>query len=172
MTTKRRVFSAQVGGTPLGVFNFTVGAVPQPSDIPRTTNPNTSVTIYEHAIPHAMMDSNFIGINITNGDLGSYAYLVHVDFDVFQSTGSTKTYTLYVFRGSSANPGGVAYPNQSAGKVTVPTGQSGEWGASWIVSPPAPGLGTNNAIRVQLAADANHVVQFQGCRFRIERLES
>ena len=86
--------------------------------------------------------------------------------------GSTRTYTLYLFRGSSASPGGVAYPNQSAGKLAVPTGQSGEWGASWIVSPPAPGLGTNNAIRVQLAADTNHVVQFQGCKFRIERLES
>jgi hypothetical protein len=158
MTTRRRVFSAQVGGTPQGAFNLNVSAVPQPTDIPRTTNPN--------------MDPNFIGMNITNGDLGSYAYLVHVDFDVFQSTGSTRTYTLYLFRGSSANPGGVAFPNQSAGKVTVPTGQSGEWGASWIVSPPAPGLSTNNTIRVRLAADTNHVVQFQGCKFRIERLES
>jgi hypothetical protein len=172
MTIGRRVFSAAVGGTPQGAFNFNVTAVPIPADIPRTTNPNTTVTIYEHAIPHAVMDPNFIGINITKGDLGSYAYLVHVDFDVFQSTGSTKTYTLYLFRGSSASPGGVAYPNQSAGKVTVPTGQSGEWGASWIVAPPAPGLGTDNAIRVQLAADTNHAVQFQACTFRIERLES
>jgi hypothetical protein len=106
------------------------------------------------------MDPNFIGINITNGDLGSYAYLVHVDFDVFQY-GSTRTYTLYVFRGSSANPGGVAYPNQSAGKVTGTTGQSGEWGASWIVSPPAPGLGTNNAIRVN-----SQPMRIMSCSFK------
>jgi hypothetical protein len=170
MFAKRRLFSAKVGGTAAEVFNFNVGAVPIPADIPRLTNPNTSVTIYENAIPHAIIDPHFIGLNITSGNLGSYAYLVHVDFDVFQSTGSNKTYTLYLFRGSSGNPGGVAYPNQSAGKVTVATGQSGEWGASWIVSPPAPGLGTNNAIRVQLAADTNHAVQFQGCKFRIERL--
>jgi hypothetical protein len=170
--TARRVFSAKVGGTQPEAFNFNVGAVPIPSDIPRTTNPMTSVTLYENAIPHAIVDPNFIGISLTKGDLGNDAYLVHVDFDVFQTTGSNRTYTLYLFRGSSGGPAGVAVPNQSAGKVTVATGQTGEWGASWIVSAPAPGLSANNSLRVQLAADTNHVVQFQACRFRIERLGS
>lgn len=168
--TKRRLFSAKVGGTPPEVFNFNVTAVPVPTDIPRTTNPNTSVTTYENTIPHAIVDPNFIGINITKGDLGPYAYLIHVDFDVFQNTASNRTYTLYLFRGSSGGPGGVAIPNHSAGKVTVRANESGEWGASWIIPPPPTGLGTDKAIRVQLAADTNHSVQFQGCRFRIERL--
>ena len=168
MAAWREVFSAKVGGKAPEDFNFNVGA--GPTDIPRTTNPATTVTIYENAIPHAIIDPQFIGINVTKGDLGDSAYLVHVDFDVFQSTGGNRTYTLHVFRGSSGNPGGIALPNQSAGRLTVPTVQSGEWGASWIIAAPAPGLSTNNAIRVQLAADMNHAVQFQGCRFRIERL--
>jgi hypothetical protein len=169
---RRRLFAAMVGGTPQGVFNFNVGTVPVPTDIPRTTNPNTTVTIYENTIPHAVMDPNFVGVKLTRGKLGIYAYLIHVDFDVFQSTGSNKTYTLYLFRGSSGGPGGVAMPNQSAGKVTLATNQSGEWGASWIISPTPPGLGTDNSLRVQLAADANHSVEFQQCRFRIEQLGS
>jgi hypothetical protein len=169
--TRRSLFSARIGGTGQETFSFNVGTVPAPTNIPRTTNPNTSATIYENTIPHAVLDPEFVGINVTKGDLGKYAYLVHVDFDVYQTTGSNKTYTLYLFRGSSGGPGGVAIPNHSAGKVTVATNQSGEWGASWIIPPPSPGLGiANNAMLVQLAADANHSVEFQGCKFRIERL--
>ena len=168
--TTRKVFSATVGGTPQGTFNFNVGTVPVPTNIPRTTNPNTSVTVYENTIPHAILDPNFLGINITKGDLGSHAYLIHVYFDVYQSTGSNKTYTLYLFRGSSGGPGGIAIPNHSAGKVTVAANQSGEWGASWIIPPIPPGLSNNNALLVQLAADTNHSVQFQRCSFRVERL--
>jgi len=167
--TKRRLFSARVGGTPQEIFNFNVGT--SPTNILRTTNPNTSVTIYENTIPHAILDPNFIGINITKGDLGNYAYLIHVDFDVYQTTGSNRTYTLYLFRGSSGD-GGVAIPNHSAGKVTVATNQTGEWGASWIIPPTPPGVGTNNALLVQLVADTNHSVEFQGCKFRIELLGS
>jgi len=166
--TSRRLFSAMVGGTPQETFNFNV--LTTPTNIPRTTNPNTSVMIYENTIPHAILDPNFIGINITKGDLGNNAYLIHVDFDVYQTTGSSKTYTLYLFRGSS--DGGVAIPNHSAGKVTVVTNQTGEWGASWIIPPTPPGEGTNDALLVQLVADTNHSVQFQGCKFRIERLGS
>src|SRR6516165_5998885 len=119
MAAWREVFSARVGGRAPEDFNFNVGA--GPADIPRTTNPNTTVTIYENDIPHAILDPNFIGISLTRGDLGDSAYLVQVDFDVFQSTGANRTYTLHVFRGSSGNPGGIAIPNQSAGKLTVPT---------------------------------------------------
>jgi hypothetical protein len=166
--TRRRLFSAKVGGTPAEVFNFNVGTVP--GDIPRTANPNTSVTTYERTIPHAVLDPNFIGINIVRRDLGPYAYLVHVDFDLFQTSAGNRTYTLYIFRGSSVGPGGVAIPNHSAGRVTVAANQSSEWGASWMIAPPPPGLGNDKAIRVQLAADTNHSVEFQGCTFRIERL--
>ena len=168
MGQQRPRFSARIGGTQQGAFNFNVGTLP--TSIPRTTNPNTSVTIYENTIAHAVLDPNFIGIKITTGDLGSYAYLVHVDFDVKQNTGSNKTYTLNIFRGSSGAPAGIARPNQSAGTLILGANKSGEWGASWIIPPTPPGLDNNNAMLIQLAADTNHSVQVQACSFRIERL--
>jgi hypothetical protein len=164
---QRLAFSAMIGGVG-GEFSFDVEPDPLPGNIPYTPNPNSSITIFENTIPNAIFDPNFIGINITKGDLGSFAYLVHVDFDIYQTTGSNKTYTLYLFRGSSVGFGGTSRPNRSAGKVTIANNSSGEWGATWIVPPTQ--LGDNKAIRIQLAADVKHSVQFQKCLFRIERL--
>ena len=172
MTTRRRVFSAQVGGTPQGAFNLNVSTVPQPTDIPRTTNPNTSVTIYENAIPHAAMDPNFIGMNITNGDLGSYAYLVHVDFDVFQVREAPGPTRCICFEGQArileASHFLTSLRARSRNQqVNLANGE--RRGSSHR---PHQALARTTRSVVPLAADTNHVVQFQGCKFRIERLES